>query len=381
MAKKKTTEQFIEDAIKVHGDKYDYSLVEYTTCMEKVKIFCKYHNEYFLQSPNLHRTSGCPKCGEINRIKNQTKSKESFITDAIKVHGDKYDYSLVDYKGNKSKVSIICKTHNEVFEIRPDSHISSKQGCTKCALRRSSNDKELFLERAIKKYGNKYDYSETNIISCYDKIEVRCKEHDVVFKLSIENHILGQGCPVCSAINYSKIRTKTTDYFINKSKEIHGNRFDYTDTIYINSKVRVDIKCDRHGTFKQYPQNHLNGGGCRKCADEIDIFKREDYVKLASNASLYLIKMYNENEEFYKIGKTIHTVKIRFSSTIPYKYEIIDLINYETGFIYDLENELHRKYNQYKYKPLNSFAGHTECYTLDLPIEEIQNIKEKCQKE
>ena len=68
------------------------------------------------------------------------------------------------------------------------------------------------------------------------------------------------------------------------------------------------------------------------------------------------------------------TVKIRFSSTIPYKYEIINLINHETGFIYDLGNELHKKYNKYKYKPLNSFAGHTECYTLDLPIEEIQNI-------
>lgn len=313
MPRKLTKEQFIENSIKIHGDKYDYSKVEYIDNMTHVEIFCKKHNEYFPQTPNLHRRSGCPKCGEESRIKSQTKTKEDFIKDAISVHGDKYSYDDVDYKGNKEEVTIFCKVHNEYFNKRPDAHISQKQGCPKCALRSKSNDKELFLEEVEKVHGDTYGY----------------------------------------------------------------DNVDFTDI-----RGKVNIFCNTHGYFPQFAHNHLAGMGCKQCHFEKakyrpDICTKEGYVKQANGRSaiIYLIKCFDENESFYKIGKTFRGLKKRFSPcNLPYKYEVISIFKKDAGFIFDLEQKLHEKYKEYRYNVIQKFDGYSECYNLNLPIEEIKNL-------
>ena len=89
--------QFIEKAIKVHGDKYDYSLVNCVDYYTNIKIICKIHG-IFEQLPSNHKQGyGCKKCGEINSRNKQAKSSQQFIKDAIKKHGNKYDYSKVNY--------------------------------------------------------------------------------------------------------------------------------------------------------------------------------------------------------------------------------------------------------------------------------------------
>ena len=106
--KRLTTEEFIEKARAIHGDKYDYSKVVYKTSQEKVIIVCPKHGE-FLQRPNCHLNgAGCPKC-----CNNTKKTAESFIEDARAIHGDKYDYSKVEYVNNKIPVCIICPKHGE----------------------------------------------------------------------------------------------------------------------------------------------------------------------------------------------------------------------------------------------------------------------------
>ena len=102
---KKTTEQFIEDAKKVHGDRYDYSLVDYVNSRTKVKIICQEHG-IFEQEANSHISSkqGCPLCkGGIKMTEN------NFINIASDIHNNKYDYSMVDYINSHKKVKIICK--------------------------------------------------------------------------------------------------------------------------------------------------------------------------------------------------------------------------------------------------------------------------------
>ena len=128
--KLKTTEQFIIDAKNIHGDKFDYSLVEYIKSSIKVKIICPIHGE-FEQSPNAHLSGrGCPKCfGDNQRILKQSNTEE-FPTKANKIHGDKYDYSLVEYKNARTKVKIVCPEHG-VFEQKPNSHLSGN-GCPLC---------------------------------------------------------------------------------------------------------------------------------------------------------------------------------------------------------------------------------------------------------
>lgn len=125
--KKITTAEFIKNAINVHGNKYDYSLVDYKNNFTKVKIICQEHG-IFEQKPNGHliQKSGCLKCSGKN-----LKTTEEFISFAKNIHGDLYDYSLVDYNNSLTNIKIICKKHG-IFEQRPDSHICRNHGCPIC---------------------------------------------------------------------------------------------------------------------------------------------------------------------------------------------------------------------------------------------------------
>jgi very-short-patch-repair endonuclease len=136
--KKLTQEEFIDRSRKIHGNKYDYSLVEYTLARSNIKIICPIHG-VFLQQPNHHLNGiGCRKCGHINRAIKSSKNINIFIKQVNEYHNNKYDYSLVEYKNNKTKVKIICPKHG-IFEQTPDNHY--KKGCPYC--NESKGEKEI----------------------------------------------------------------------------------------------------------------------------------------------------------------------------------------------------------------------------------------------
>lgn len=137
---RRTTESFIENAKKIHGDKYDYSKVDYVNASTKVCIICPIHGEFW-QTPDKHMSGqGCPKCGHIlNGIKKRLSVNE-FVMRAKKVHGDKYDYSKVEYINCETKVCIICPQHGEFWQT-PYCHLKG-HGCPIC--------NESHLEKAMK---------------------------------------------------------------------------------------------------------------------------------------------------------------------------------------------------------------------------------------
>ncbi len=129
--KVRTTEKFIEDAKIVHGNVYDYSLVNYTGLDNKVIFICREHGEY-TQTPHQHlRGRHCPLCANKNNALSRALSQEEYIARAIEVHGTKYDYSKVVYTGGQHKITIICPIHGE-FKQKPENHTNAKQGCLKC---------------------------------------------------------------------------------------------------------------------------------------------------------------------------------------------------------------------------------------------------------
>lgn len=195
---RKTADQFIEDANKIHNNIYDYGLVEYQTSKTNVKIKCKIHG-IFEQTPNMHlRGQGCPKCGIDKCTSSHLKTTQEFIDDAIRVHGEIYDYSLVDYKKSSIKIKIICNTHG-VFEQLPSGHLNG-YGCTKCgyelATTKLRSNKNEFINKAIKIHGNKYDYFfviyKTNDV----KVKIFCLDHGI-FEQKPNGHLIGHGCPYC----------------------------------------------------------------------------------------------------------------------------------------------------------------------------------------
>ena len=138
MPKKLTFQEFVDKARAVHGDKYEYSLVEYVDAKTKVKIICPIHGE-FEQVPNTHLSgAGCQKCGIESIRKKLSDSCNSFILKAKNIHGNKYDYSLVNYTNNRGKVKITCPIHG-IFEQTPTKHVDSKCGCQKCGAKETAN--------------------------------------------------------------------------------------------------------------------------------------------------------------------------------------------------------------------------------------------------
>ncbi len=126
-----TTEEFISRARRVHGNKYDYALVEHSDAYIPVKIICREHGE-FEQKPNNHLSGhGCKPCGKLAFDNTRRLNTERFIAKAKRVHGDKYDYSLISYERHDLPVTIVCPAHGE-FEQKPDHHLSGS-GCRKCA--------------------------------------------------------------------------------------------------------------------------------------------------------------------------------------------------------------------------------------------------------
>ena len=145
---KSNTEEFIEKAKKIHGDKYDYSKVQYVNNKTKVCIICPIHGEFW-QKPNVHlRGNGCINCKYETDVKKRTKTKEQFIQDAIKTHGNRYDYSKVEYINNHTKICIICNETNKYGHIhgefwqKPNNHIHGQQ-CPKCAKKMSRLERRV----------------------------------------------------------------------------------------------------------------------------------------------------------------------------------------------------------------------------------------------
>ena len=184
----------------------------------------------------------------------------NFFTKCNLLHNEKYDYSKSVYKNNRTKIIIICPEHGEFLQT-PNSHLQG-HGCKKCGYSRFNTTlntrKELFLAKAISIHGDIYDYSNIDFVNSTTKIEIICNTHGP-FSQTPDSHSRGHGCPKCA-------KHSTTNEFIEKSKLIHGEKYTYYYSDYINNVNKILIFCKTHGEFAQSPRDHLKGSNCPKCA-------------------------------------------------------------------------------------------------------------------
>lgn len=158
MVKKLTLEEFIKRAELIHGNKYDYSKVIYKNVRSKIIIICKIHGDFLTWAKDHYNNGGgCPKCkGEKNSILCR-KTLDQFIEDAIKVHGNKYDYSNIIYKTSNIKINILCKKCNKIFEQKPMSHLNGN-GCKYCCRSKGEEFIENFLKEKNIDYIKEYKF-------------------------------------------------------------------------------------------------------------------------------------------------------------------------------------------------------------------------------
>lgn len=149
---KKTTEQFISDAVKKYGNKYDYSKSKYTGANIKLEIICPEHGEFW-QTPAHHLFGEeCPECSKKNAHDKQRKTLEQFISEANLIHNNKYDYSKSEYVNYHTKLEIICPKHGSFWQ-EPACHISAKEGCPECKISKGENK----IAEILNKYNIKFE--------------------------------------------------------------------------------------------------------------------------------------------------------------------------------------------------------------------------------
>jgi hypothetical protein len=297
-------ELFIEKSVIKHGDKYDYSLVEYINNKTKVKIICTEHG-IFEQNPNNHiNGQNCPECAKILKNNKQYSNLDNFIECAKNIHGDKYDYSLVEYVRAIKKVKIICRDHG-VFEQQPNNHLSG-QNCPECGKIVKSKklrlDFEEFIEKAKNIHGDKYDYSLVEYVTTSHKVKIICKKHNYCFESNSANHLSGSGCPkcklsrgvvqICNILDYNSIK-----YEIEKT--IDGCVSDK------NCKLKFDLYLNDRNIYVEYDgEQHFRevsvwGGeeGLRQRIKRDSI--KDDFCK-RNNIKLFRISYLDNIEEKIK---------------------------------------------------------------------------------
>lgn len=239
---------------------------------------------------------------ELNEI------KKNFIEKAKQVYGnDRYDYSSVEYVNSERKVIIICPVYKHGSFLKRPQIFLKGHGCPKCNHSARFNT-EIFIKKAKLVHGDTtYDYSKVEYVNCDTEVIIICPTHNEF--MQTPNCHLKHGCRLCGIIKCSSQRKNTTDDFIKRATEIHGNKYNYSKVLYERSDKDVIIICQKHGEFTQRPLHHLsNRSGCPKCSHELT----------ANNLRL-------SNEEFIEKAKQMHGD--------AYDYSLTNYINTNTNVI------------------------------------------------
>jgi hypothetical protein len=194
-----TQEEWIAKAQEKFVHKYDYSKVNYTGSYDSITISCPDHGE-FTTNPavHLHSLIGCSKCADIEIGLKQRLTQDQVIAKARAIHGDKYDYSKVNYTTTQNKITIICPDHGE-FEMQANEHINSDQsGCVFCS--RSTIHPDDFIQDCISLHGDKYDLSQIEYTGYHEYITPICPEHGV-WKTTAAT-FLKSNCPTCATYGF-----------------------------------------------------------------------------------------------------------------------------------------------------------------------------------
>jgi len=309
--KNRLKEEFVFKAKKVHFEKYNYDVSEYVNHKTKIKIYCNRCNEIFSQTPAGHLFGyGCRKCGWDFGHDKLRGNTEEFINKATKIHDDKFDYELVQYKNSLSKVQIKCNQCKTIFLQSPNEHLKG-YGCKKCADEKLRSNTEEFILKAKDIHGDNFNYELVEYLKSNSVVKIKCNKCNEFFLQCPATHLKMKktACYKCSKIS--------TEEWVDRAKKIHKQKYDYEQTYYKNNKGIVKIKCNKCNTFfHQRADYHLRGYGCSKCNES------KGEIRVAE----YLL----ENNISFSPQKTFKTLRyknpLKFDFYIP---EINVLVEYD----------------------------------------------------
>lgn len=271
---------FLNKVKEMYGDKYDLSKTEYKTRDTTLTMICKEHGEFHITPRTLLYGShgvkphGCPIC---EGIKQPVKTNpESFKSEMKKIYGRKLKFKIPNKITKDTQITAICKHHGEI--THSVGYFKSGKGCEYCSGKKTYWPD--FIKLARKVHGDKYDYSQTEIPKRNaDKITIICPEHGQ-FRQFAWLHLSGSGCPECVGYPNRKTREQRENEFIQKARDLFGDKFDYSKVHYVNNDTNVTLTCkEHHIEFETSPDTHLRGSGaCPMCTRSIGEAKIYGYL-------------------------------------------------------------------------------------------------------
>jgi len=357
MPRKQTQEQFIEKAKNKHNAYYDYSCVKYINSQTKVKIICPKHGSFEQQPSNHLFGQGCIKCMGDNVRKARKLTHHDFIKKLKQKQPKLFEliYFKEEYKLNDKK--LLLGTEYGDVKISPNSLLRGVYPCISNAI----NPKEYIL-----------NYIKINNFKLYNKIiEIQGDYNGIMNKIDIQtiygvvsitpdNIFKGLGFDIRSAIdrneyflNYIKInQPKYIDKNFKLLSKVRGNK-DLIKFSLNSNKYTATTDSLMNGYFSdEKPKGIFN----------TTTMKRKKNIFSKIPCFVYKIRLFNDNENFYKIGITTKDIKTRFRS-FPYNYEVLEIISINLYDAYVIEQETHNHLKEYKYKPQIKFGGSNECFT------------------
>lgn len=312
MSKKLTTDDVVRRCKSKHGDKYDYTNVVYVDQKTKVSIICKDHGEWRCLPTNHYVLGqGCPSCGRVSSAALRTNTPRDVVRNARDVHGNRYEYIESTYKNTYTPMSIICPDHGP-FDMKPNSHISGRQGCPRCVGKHKTSADWIVEFRRV--HGDRYEYPVV-VPKSTTKMVVKCPDHGT-FLQTPSMHRWGQGCPGCSYTNH---RGRYSDVFFHN----HPDQKTVPASVYV----------------LEVTSSH------------------EHFIKVGITTT-------SVNQRIRNTRTTTYNIRTLFEQELP------------LFVAFELEQKLLAEFKQFVYTPGEHFPGNTECLLPTCYTNLITTIKE-----
>lgn len=265
---------FIEQAVAIYGDRYDYSSIVYVDTKTPISLSCSSHGDFRIRPANHLNGQHCRECKRLENAEvNSQGVAQRFAEKARKVHGERFDYSRANETDERGRALIICAVHGEFWQFKGN-HLSGR-GCRACSNELKTTTVKEFIERSQLIHGaGTFDYSGVKqFATTRDKVAIICPEHGEFFQIA-RDHMRGVGCQACGLI---RMRVSFSE-FVERARAIHGDHYGYLEESWDVDPQFVVVICPSHGEYKQNWYNHSIGMGCARCRNlvskpEIELFQ------------------------------------------------------------------------------------------------------------
>lgn len=281
MAKKLTKEQFVQKAVNIHGNKYDYSTMIYKTAHDTIEIYCNTCKKYFKLVAYAHtnKKQGCYDCSLLSKSFNRLQER---LTALSRHYRDRYLFPDISHTRVDDYITVKCKVHDQEYS-HPLSYFTSGQFKPSCCYEEIKRIKrfENFYNKLSEYHKQKYVYNIDSFTIVTEPMSIFCPLHGEQSQKPAV-HLKGHECFHCGQETKRLKRITPLEEFKNKATEVHKGFYNYDNVVYNTLYDIVIVTCPVHKNFEIIALNHLKGARCRSCSSK--------YPKIYDNFSKLLDK-------------------------------------------------------------------------------------------